>query len=187
MTTDPRKNDIEDCREVVEKNPGDAQAHFKLGLACRKAKRFEEAAQAYKISLQLDRDNTRALHGLAIAYRKLKRYDKSIAACRQALKLDPNHAKIHFNLALVFEEQGKWEEAIAQHHKVLALDPEDFQAHYNLARAYDAVKDGSKAIQHTQKAESVADRENDEEGIKESQLLLAALIKKYGDSPTTHG
>lgn len=187
MTTDPRKNDIEDCREGVEKNPGDAQAHFKLGLACRKAKRFEEAAQAYKISLQLDRDNTRALHGLAIAYRKLKRYDKSIAACRQALKLDPNHAKIHFNLALVFEEQGKWEEAIAQHHKVLALDPEDFQAHYNLARAYDAVKDGSKAILHTQKAESVADRENDEEGIKESQLLLAALIKKYGDSPTTHG
>ncbi len=41
--TDPRENDIEDCREVVKKNPADAQAHFKLGLACRKAKRFEQA------------------------------------------------------------------------------------------------------------------------------------------------
>lgn len=185
--TDPRKNTIEDCREGVERNPGDAQAHFKLGLACRKAKRFEEAAQAYKISLQLDPGNTRALHGLAIVYRKLRRYNQSIAVCRQALKLDPNHVKIHFNLALVFEEQGKWEEAIAQHHKVLALDPEDFQAHYNLARAYDAVKDGFKAIQHTKKAGSVADRENDEEGIKESKLLLASLLEKYGGSPTTHG
>ena len=185
--TDPRENDIEDCREVVKKNPAEAQAHFKLGLACRKAKRFEQAAQAYKISLQLDPDNMRALHGLAIAFRKLRRYDQSIAVCRQALKRDPNHAKIHFNLALVFEEQGKWEEAIAQHHKVLALDPEDFQAHYNLARAYDAVKNGAKAIQHTQRAESVADRENDEEGIKESKVLLAALFEKYGGSPTTNG
>jgi len=154
-------------------------------LACRKAKRFAEAAQAYKISLQLDPDNTRALHGLAIAYRKLRRYNQSIAVCRQALKRDPNHAKIHFNLALVFEEQGKWEEAITQHHKVLALDSEDFQAHYNLARAYDAVKDGSKAIQHTKKSESIADRENDAEGIKESKLLLAALFEKYGGSSTT--
>ena len=177
---DPRKNEIEDCREVVEKNPDDAQAHFKLGLACRKAKWFEEAAQAYKTSLHLDPDNTKALHGLAITYRKLKRYDESIAVCREALKRDPNHAKIHFNLALVFEEQGKWEGAITQHHKVLALDPEDFQAHYNLARAYDAVKNGSKAIQHTQRAESIADRENDEEGIKESKVLLASLFEKYG-------
>ena len=185
--TDPRENDIEDCREGVKKNPADAQAHFKLGLACRKAKHFEQAAQAYKISLQLDPKNIRALHGLAIAYRKLRRHDKSIAVCRQALKLDPNHVKIHFNLALVFEEQGKWEEAIVQHQKVLSLDPEDFQAHYNLARAYHAVKDGPKAVHHTKMAESIADRENDEEGIKESKVLLAALFKKYGGSPTTHG
>jgi len=177
---DPRKNEIEDCREVVEKNPDDAQAHFKLGLACRKAKCFEEAAQAYKTSLHLDPDNTKALHGLAIVYRKLKRYDESIAVCREALKLDPNHVKIHFNLALVFEEQGKLEESIAQHHRVLVLDPEDFQAHYNLARVYDAVKDGSKAIQHIKKAESVAEKENDEKGGKESKLLQAELLRKHG-------
>ncbi len=72
------------------------------------------------------------------------------------------------------------EEAIARLHKVLTLDSEDFQAHYNLARVYDLVKDGSKAIQHIKKAESVAARENDEEGIKRSKLLLAELLKKYG-------
>ena len=89
---DSRKNEIEDFREVVEKNPADAQAHFKLGLACRKAKRFAEAAQAYKISLQLDPDNTRALHGLAIAYRKLRRYNQSIAVC--ICRLDAVTAKV---------------------------------------------------------------------------------------------
>ncbi len=182
---DPRKNEIEDCRiedcqEVVAKNPDDAQAHFKLGLACRQAKMFEEAAQAYKTSSHLDPDNAKTLHGLAIVYRKLQRYDESIAVCREVLKLDPNHVKILFNLALVFEEQGKWEEAIAQHHQVLALDPDDFQAHYNLARVYDLVQDGSQAIQHTKKAASVAAKENDEKGGKNSKSLLADLRKKYG-------
>jgi len=51
--------------------------------------------------------------------------------------------------------------------------------HYNLARAYDAVKDGSKAIEHLRKAESIANKENDEKEKHQSKNLLLDLLQKY--------
>ena len=119
------------------------------------------------------------MHGLAISYRKLKQYDDSIAICQEILKLDPDYAKVYFNLGLVYEEQGQWGKAIDQHHKALDLNPDDYMVHYNLARGYDAIKDGSKAIGHLRKAESIANKENDEKGKNESKSLLLAILQKY--------
>ena len=96
-----------------------------MGLACRKVKRFQEAAKAYEISVHLNQKNKKALHGLAITYRKLKRYDDSIAICQEILKLDPHYAKVYFNLGLVYEEQGKWDKAIEQHRKALDINPDN--------------------------------------------------------------
>ena len=119
------------------------------------------------------------MHGLAISYRKLKRYEDSIAICQEILKLDPDYAKVYFNLGLVYEEQGEWDKAIDQHCKALDLNPDDYMVHYNLARGYDAIKDGSKAIGHLRKAESIANKENDEKGKNESKSLLLAILQKY--------
>ena len=46
---------------------------------------------------------------------------------------------------------------------------------------YDAVKDGSKAIKHLKKTESLADKENDEKAKNESKNLLLALLHKYNE------
>ena len=119
------------------------------------------------------------MHGLAISYRKLKQFDDSIAICQEILKLDPDYAKVYFNLGLVYEEQGEWGKAIDQHCKALDLNPDDYMVHYNLARGYDAIKDGSKAIGHLRKAESIANKENDEKGKNESKSLLLAILQKY--------
>jgi len=34
--TDKQKKKIQACRKAVEQHPQDAEAHFELGLACRK-------------------------------------------------------------------------------------------------------------------------------------------------------
>ena len=125
------------------------------------------------------------MHGLAITYRKLKRYDDSIAICHEILKLDSGYAKVYFNLGLVYEEQEEWDKAIEQHLRAIDLNPDDFQVHYNLGRGYDAVKDGFRAIEHIRKAESIANRENDEKGKNESKILLLALLQKYKRPPGT--
>ena len=84
-------------------------------------------------------------------------------------------------LVWVYEEQGDWDKAIAQHRKAIDLNPDDYMVHLNLARAYDAVKDGSKAIEHLRKAESIANKENDEKAKNESKNLLLALLHKYNE------
>jgi len=119
--TDKQKKKIQACRKAVEQHPQDAEAHFELGLACRKGKCWKEAAQAYEISIRLNPKNKKAMHGLAISYRKLKRYVDSIAICQGILQLDPDYAKVYFNLGLVYEEQGEWDKAIEQHRKALDL------------------------------------------------------------------
>ena len=121
------------------------------------------------------------MHGLAISYRKLKRYVDSIGICQEILKIDPDYAKVYFNLGLVYEEQGDWNKAIAQHLKSIDLNPDDYMVHYNLARVYDAVQDGSKAIEHLRKAESIANKENNEKEKHESKNLLLALLHKYNE------
>ena len=119
------------------------------------------------------------MHGLAISYRKLKRYVDSIAICQGILQLDPDYAKVYFNLGLVYEEQGDWHKAIVQHHKALDLNQDDYMVHYNLARAYEALKEGSKAIEYLRKAETIANKENDEKAKNESKNLLLVLLRKY--------
>ena len=104
--TDKQKKRIQACRKAVEQHPQDAEAHFELGLACRKGKYWKEAAQAYEISISLNPKNKKAMHGLAISYRKLKRYFDSISICQEILQLDTGFAKVYFNLGLVYEEQG---------------------------------------------------------------------------------
>ena len=65
--TDHQKKKIQACRKAVEQHPQDAEAHFELGLACRKGKCWKEAAQAYETSMHLNPKNKKAMHGLASA------------------------------------------------------------------------------------------------------------------------
>jgi len=51
---DPQEEKIKACRKTVEQHPQDAEVYFQLRLACRKGKRFEEAAQAYENSVHLN-------------------------------------------------------------------------------------------------------------------------------------
>ncbi|MGY8762933.1 MAG: tetratricopeptide repeat protein, partial [Nitrospinaceae bacterium] len=85
------------------------------------------------------------------------------------------------NLGLVYEEQGDWDKAIAHHLKSIAINPDDYMVHYNVARVYDLVQDGSKAIAHLRKAESIANKENDEKEKHQSKNLLLDLLQKYNE------
>ena len=104
--TDKQKKKIQACRKAVEQHPQDAEAHFELGLACRKGKCWKEAAQAYEISIRLNPKNKKAMHGLAISYRKLKRYVDSIAICQGILQLDPDMPKSISTLVWFMKNRG---------------------------------------------------------------------------------
>jgi lipoprotein NlpI len=64
-------NDLADAekefREVIRTRPGFAQAHFNLGVALARQKKFSAAAAAFQKTLELDPSNNAAREQLGIA------------------------------------------------------------------------------------------------------------------------
>ena len=84
---------IEDAKEEVRKNPDDAMAHFKLGVAYGESGKYEEAIESHKQAIRIDPDDATAHYGLGVTYIILR--DKSSALKQHKIlkKLDTKMAK----------------------------------------------------------------------------------------------
>ena len=110
-----------------------AQAYFDLGSLLGRLGRTEEAALAFRRSLEFKRDDDGAHSNLGLNLLRLGKLEDSLDALREALRLNPGHAQAHFGLGIVLARQGKLEEAIAANREAIRLDPGDERPYPNLA------------------------------------------------------
>jgi pentatricopeptide repeat protein len=82
------------------------QVYFNAANACKKLKRFKEAAQYYEQSLALNPAYVDTLNNLGSVYRELKQYDRAIAAFEKAMSVNSNFASAPYNLACLYFAQG---------------------------------------------------------------------------------
>ncbi len=96
--------------EAVKKNEKDFTAHYNLGNALYKSKKYEEAKaefdKAQKLSQTLP-DKTAALHNLGNTYMQMNQPEKAADYYKQALKQDPyNEAtRKNFEIAKLKEKE----------------------------------------------------------------------------------
>ncbi len=100
---------IEDAKEEVRKNPDDAMAHFKLGVAYGESGKYEEAIESYKLAIKIKPDDARAHYNLGVAYNNTGKHQEAIELFKQAIRINPDFAEAHYHLGIAYcgsEDRG---------------------------------------------------------------------------------
>ncbi len=111
-------------RKFVEIKPESADAHYQLGAALLKKKRFNEAALSFERAALWDFHYILAYLGMAQAYRELRQYDQSIKALKRAITYHGKNAKKYYELGITYDQKGMKVEAVDSLKKAVELNPE---------------------------------------------------------------
>ena len=122
-------------RQILEIDPGHANANHFLGVIAHHTGRGDEAAQLIAKAIETDPANPSFHFDLGNVLKALGRLDAAAARHREAIRLRPDMAEAHTDLGLVLGLQGLAEEAAACHREAIHLKPDYAQAHNNLGLA----------------------------------------------------
>ncbi len=124
---------------IAKPTPGDPQkARLALakGTEAHRAKRLNEAVEAYKQAVQADPSCFEAYYNLGVAAHELKAYPTALAAYETALAIKPDSTLARYNFALVLRDAGYLLDAAGELQRVVAADPTDTRAHLALGNLY---------------------------------------------------
>jgi Tfp pilus assembly protein PilF len=96
-------------KKGVEKAPKNYTAHFNLGDAYYKQKKYDDAIKSYQQALAESKTNVEkanVYHNIGNALLKDKKIDKSIEAYKQALKLNPDDPSTKYNLSYALNQKN---------------------------------------------------------------------------------
>ncbi len=97
----PAMAEIQQLRDIVEKNPNDIQAVRKLADLNFDIQNWQRAQELYSHYLELKPNDPDVITDLGITYRGLQQYDKAIDLFNQAKKLEPGHWQAYYNEVVV--------------------------------------------------------------------------------------
>lgn len=120
-------------REVLESEPGDADALHYLGVIHLQGGRFEEAVKLISESIRRKPDYADAMVNLGYGFSALGRFEAAVEQFDAALTIGPATAILHANLAGAKERLGHYAEAIEHFRKTLEIQPELSEARRSLA------------------------------------------------------
>jgi tetratricopeptide (TPR) repeat protein len=134
-----RQGDMEQAeqlyRQVLEADPGHADAHANLGVALLTTGRKQEALACFRQALRSDPQHFYAHNNLGNALMEQGHMAEAIACFRQALRINPNYANAHYNLGNILQDQGRLDDAIDCYRQALRVNPDHADAHNNLGNA----------------------------------------------------
>jgi tetratricopeptide (TPR) repeat protein len=99
------------ARAALAQDAGIVEGHTLLGNFHAKAKRYDEAARAYRQALRLDPEHQGAVFSLALAYKNMGRLGEAETGFERSRTLDPRNTKALWQLADVWMRQGRFEKA----------------------------------------------------------------------------
>ncbi|KAF0143613.1 MAG: hypothetical protein FD156_2515 [Nitrospirae bacterium] len=130
------KNEYTLWRDVVHKSPNKAMPHVNIGNAFVRRGMLELAEREFKLALNSNPRDTRAINGLAVIYLKQKNYDEAIRVFEILASDKPNEAPFQSNLGAAYMEKGLLDKAIEKFNTALKVAPDFPDAHNNLGLAY---------------------------------------------------
>ena len=146
------KDDLSFSRQWIKTNPGSVNAHFNMGLALARKRRFDEAMGHYEEALSIQPKYTLAHNNLGNALLESGRIDESLPHFSKALEIDPDYADAHYNIATALAQLNQLENARRHFSEVLRLQPSFTEAHNNLGNILARQKRLDEAIEHYRKA-----------------------------------
>ena len=89
------------------RDTGDADAHYRRGLACQEKGDYDKAIVEFTEAIRLDPKDADAYHNRGLAYGKKGEHDNAIADFNEAIHLDPKDAGAYYNRGVSLPEEGR--------------------------------------------------------------------------------
>jgi tetratricopeptide (TPR) repeat protein len=160
-------------------------AHFILGLAHEREKRYDEALAALDEALKLSRNDKRLLEQIhnerAHIFLERREYDQSIAEAQEALGQDGQDGQAAFYLGSAYSHREQYEEALAELDRALLMCGGDRQlrAHIRNERAHIFFAQGKYELSIAEFQETI--RLGERAG--DADFLLGLAYKHVGRYP----
>jgi tetratricopeptide (TPR) repeat protein len=156
-------------RQATERDPSDAAAYAKLGIAYVGLQQHELAVAAFKMAIRIKPD-AEAYYQLSNAYNGLAKVSQALEALKQAVYIkraeqasakvanasrSPSLEDLHYLTGLAYYSLRRYKQAIEELKQVIALNPNRAQAYYGLALTYLANGDRKLAEKQQDTLESL--------------------------------
>lgn len=124
------------CRQRVEQNPSDAEAHCNLGVIYQKRGYYDNALAEYAKADKLNPALLTSKVNASVLYYDQKKYKESVESANNALLIDPKNVKARLQKAKCFQALSMWENATEEYKNVLKYDKTNSEAQFGLADIY---------------------------------------------------
>ncbi len=122
-------------KEVVERVPNSAQAHFNLGLAYYNNSQYDLAKAEFQKAIRLDNRLANAHFMNALSLRNENNVTAAIAELQRVEEVDPHDPQTLYFLGTLHARQQNYPVALEYFRRALEADPNNSSARYNLGAA----------------------------------------------------
>jgi len=122
-------------RAALLKDPKDVAAHFHLGSALRRVRRFDEAATELDKVAAVDRDYPGLSLERGLLFEESGDVEKAIELFKSALAKAPDDPDLQLRVGSAYVAIGRPDDALPMLHKVLDKRPTSAEAHHYIGRA----------------------------------------------------
>jgi len=137
---------VEEHVEQVEKNPKDAQAHARLGLAYEANSMWDLAARCYRTALDLSPEDNQWRYRLAIVQRNGGDLESALATMKEVARIAQRNAAVQVRLGDLLLEAGDVDAARTAFETGLTVGPMFAEPLVGLARVHLRQGDAEKAV-----------------------------------------
>jgi protein O-GlcNAc transferase len=132
--------------EVLRADPGNADAHYYLGMMACQQDRYADGAEHARQALANDPRHERACVLLGRALAAMGRPQEALESFDRAVALAPDLAQAHGHRADLLSELGRHAEAVDSYDRALALAPEAADDWYNRGASLVALRRHAEAL-----------------------------------------
>ena len=167
--------------EALRIEPGNADAHYYLGMMSCQHGRFGEGAEHARKALAGDPRHARAHVLLGRALGALEQRDEALTSFDRAITLAPDFAQAHGHRADVLRELGRNPEAVESYDRALALAPDVIEDWVSRGAALIAVGRYEDAIVSFDRALTLKPDSEKAELVYPPRLLLKLRVCDWSD------
>jgi len=142
-------------REILEKEPNNAQIWHSLGLLAYGVNKLDAAYAYIGQALKLNSQVTLYHRNLGEIARRLGRLDQAILSGKAACTLSPDDLDAHYNLGLAYADSKEYAKAIFHYRKAIKINPKHGLSWNNLGSALERWGDKSQALSAYEKAVAI--------------------------------
>lgn len=148
---DEAKNELQ---AAIAKEPENSNLYFTLGVMHEELGNKDEARDAYQKAVDLDPKNFNATFNLAVVH-----YNEAVELIKQKNNLGISAADLKKAKGMQEEINNRLKTAMPYWERILELDPQNRTALESLQYTYSQLKMNEKALEVTEKLETLADGE----------------------------